>query len=120
MTQTHYAAADDTYWGSYDGPDPAAIVPAGAIEVPLPPPGPCHLWDGAAWQPDPTAEDARKDGDANVTLNTPINKVLRDLLWDLEQRLRAAGQDSTHADVAAAGAKNDYTAVLKDRVKAAS
>lgn len=117
MVHKFYAAADSSYWGCYDGPDPSSVVPADALEVPEPPPGLHCLWDGAAWVLDAAAEDAANDQAATAELNTPINKVLRDLLWDLEQRLRAAGQDSTLPDVAAAATQGDYTGVLKDRVK---
>lgn len=116
----YFANSDQTYWGGYDGPDSASVVPADAIEVPSPPPVPHCLWDGATWVPDAAAEDAAKDQAATATLNTPINKLLRDLCWDIEQRLRAAGQDSSLTDVAAAATKADYTAALKDRIKAAS
>lgn len=116
MTQ-YFANSDNTYWGGYDGPDASSVVPADAVEVPEPPAGDHCLWTGAAWVPDGAAEDSAKDQAATDELNTPINKVLRDLLWDLEQRLRAAGQDSTLPDVAAAATQGDYTGVLKDRVK---
>ena len=112
-----FANADGTYWGGYQGPNAATAVPSDVTEVPHPPPGPHHLWNGSAWQFDATADDAANDSDATVRLNTPINKVLRDVFWDLEQRLRALGRDSALADVAAATTKGAYTTALKGRVK---
>ena len=68
----------------------------------------------------PTVEqqaDSQRDSSATITLNTPINKTLRDVLWDIELRLRAAGQLSADPDIAAAATKPDYAGVLKNIVK---
>ena len=68
----------------------------------------------------PTPEqqtDAHKDSEATIVLNTPINKALRDIFWDIEERLRLAGQVSGNPDIAAAGTKNAYAGVLKALVK---
>ena len=68
----------------------------------------------------PTAEqraDSQRDSSATITLNTPINKALRDVLWDIELRLRAAGQLSADPDIAAAATKAAYAGVLKNIVK---
>lgn len=113
-----YANADGSYWGGYDGPRAEDYVPADAVEVPSPAPSPHHRWQNDAWELDAASEEADKNTDATVKLNTPINKVLRDLYWDIEGRLRALGQDADLDDVRAATTKAEYTAVLKERVKA--
>ncbi len=46
-----------------------------------------------------------------------VNKTIRDALWDIELRLRAAGQLSNDANIAAAVTKANYTGVLKSIVK---
>ena len=68
----------------------------------------------------PTAEqqaDSQRDSSATITLNTPLNKALRDIFWDIEVRLRAAGQASGNPDIAAAATKAAYAGVLKNIVK---
>ncbi len=80
-------------------------------------------WDGASGtRPATPAEldafdDADRDARASVNLDAAINKALRDLLLDIEQRMRAAGQTSTLPDIAAATNKSEYTAALKEIVK---
>lgn len=75
----------------------------------------------AAWQASiPTQvelDDLRREQQANDDLDMAVNKTVRDALWDMELRLRAAGQTSNDANIAAAMTKADYTAVLKDVVK---
>lgn len=115
----YFANSDNTYWGGYDGLDSASVVPADAVEVPAPPPTAHCLWNGSAWVLDGAAEESAKDQSATDQINTPVNKLLRDLLWDLEQRLRAAGQvTSDNPDITAATTKDDYTAALKTGLKA--
>ncbi len=80
-------------------------------------------WDGAvgirAATPQELADydDADRDTRAAADLDAAINKSLRDLLLDIEQRLRAAGQNSTIPDIAAATNQAEYTAALKEIVK---
>ncbi len=79
-------------------------------------------WDGATGVRAATAQelddfdDADKDIRAAGDLGNAINKTLRDLLLDIEQRLRSGG-DSTIPDIAAATNKAEYTAALKMIVK---
>lgn len=80
-------------------------------------------WDGAIDVRAATAQeladydDAKNEALASVALAMAINKALRDLLLDIEQRLRAAGQTSTLPDIAAATNQVQYTTALKDIVK---
>ena len=91
--------------------------------------GQIQQWLGPDPQPDQAAIDQAvadfaavkdeilSDRRATADLATPINKALRDLLLDIEQRLRAAGQTSTLPDIAAATNKAEYTGALKTIVK---
>lgn len=56
-----------------------------------------------------------KTNQAMGELNTPLNKTLRDVLWDLEERARAAGQPSSIAEIAAVsdGNRSGYTQELR-------
>ncbi len=80
-------------------------------------------WDGAVGVRAATAQElidydnANRDVRATTNLDTAINKTLRDLLLDIEQRLRAAGQISIIPDIAAATNKAEYRAALKDIIK---
>lgn len=80
-------------------------------------------WDGGSGVRLATAleldnfDDAAKEKIAAVDLDEAINKALRDLLLDIEQRLRAAGQTSTLPDIAAATNVSQYTNALKTIVK---
>lgn len=69
----------------------------------VPPPGDlrCPTWDGTQWVEDGDKVAAEMDDQAARGLGTPTNRALAALLWDLETRLRAAGQASTLAAVAA-------------------
>ena len=81
-------------------------------------------WDGATGTRAATTgemdayDDAVKDAAATIDLSKPVTVVLRDILWDIELRLRAAGQTSAESDIAAAADKTAYTQALKTRVKA--
>jgi len=55
----------------------------------------------------------RKGLYAEGDLNTPLNKTLRDLLLDIEQRLRGAGQTSTIPSIAAATNTAEYKSAVK-------
>ncbi len=57
--------------------------------------------------------EKRAEGD----LNTPLNKALLDMFLDIEQRLRAAGQNSTISEIAAATNKAEYKTAVKDIYK---
>ncbi len=80
-------------------------------------------WDGFLGVRAATAQEladhdeAHLESSATANISTPLNKTLRDLLLDIEQRLRAAGETSTLPDIAAATNKAQYTAALKDIVK---
>ncbi len=80
-------------------------------------------WDGALGVRSATSQeltdfdDVLAETDAANTLDAAINKTLRDLFLDIEQRFRAVGQTSTLPDIAAANTKSEYTAALKARVK---
>lgn len=80
-------------------------------------------WDGATGTRPATApeisdhDEAGKDAEAAAALAKAENVVTRDILWDQELRLRAAGQASAEADLAAAATKGAYTQALKARVK---
>ncbi len=54
---------------------------------------------------------------AGLALDMAINKALRNLLFDIESRLRAVGQTSTLVNIAAAGNQAEYRAALKDIVE---
>ena len=84
---------------------------------PAPADGQVYAWDGAAWQIDVVANEDRKDQAATGRLNTPVNRTLVDLLWDLEQRMRAAGQTSSIPEIAAAADKATYKVEGKNIVK---
>lgn len=75
----------------------------------------------AAWQASiPTQaelDDLRREQQANDDLDMAVNKTVRDALWDMELRLRAAGQMSNDADIVAATTRAEYTTVLRDVVK---
>lgn len=83
-----------------------------------PAPGPFHTYDGSAWIYDPALEEAAKDAKATGSLGTPVNRVLRDVLWDLEQRLESLGASTAIPELAGAAGKAAYGAALKDLVKA--
>ena len=80
-------------------------------------------WDGATGVRVATVQeladfdDAAQDRQAAANLDMALNKALRDLLLDIEQRLRAAGQTSTLPGIAAATNKAEYTTALKKVVK---
>lgn len=80
-------------------------------------------WDGALGVRAATAQelsdvvDARVTKTVDATLASPLNLTLRDLLLDIEQRLRDAGHNSTLPDIAGAGDKAEYTAALKKILK---
>jgi len=80
-------------------------------------------WDGAVGVRAATAQelidfdDAARDKQVTADMDMAINKTLRDLLLDIEQRLRAAGQNSALPDIAAATNKAEYTTALKEIVK---
>ena len=80
-------------------------------------------WDGVGGLRAATAleladfDDVARDKRAAANLDMALNKALRDLLLDIEQRLRAAGQTSTLPDIAAATNKTEYTTALKTVVK---
>ncbi len=80
-------------------------------------------WDGATGTRAATAQeltdydDADRDARSATDLDAAINKALRDLLLDIEQRLRAAGQTSTLPDIAVATNKAEYTGAIKDIIK---
>ncbi len=61
----------------------------------------------------PAREDAERKTISGADLGTALNKTLRDLLLDIEQRLRAAGQNSNIQDIANAGNKNEYLQALR-------
>ncbi len=91
--------------------------------------GAIQQWDGPDPQPNQTAidqalvdyavvkDDVLSERQASADLATAVNKALRDLLLDIEQRLRAAGQNSTLSGIAAATNKAEYSAALKTIVK---
>ena len=93
------------------------------IEVDTEPDVRLDRWDGATGIRVATAQeladhdDALLESRAASNLDAAINKAIRDLLLDIEQRLRAAGETSTLPDIAAANNKAEYTAALKDIVK---
>ncbi|MDH3230472.1 MAG: hypothetical protein OEN55_11830 [Alphaproteobacteria bacterium] len=60
---------------------------------------------------------ARKSNDASLGLNTPVNKTLRDVLWDIELRLRGLNAVSADAGIAAADTRAAYTQELKKAVE---
>ena len=80
-------------------------------------------WDGAVGVRPATAQeladfdDTENEKTASAVLATPLNLTLRDVLLDIEQRLRAAGQTSTLTDIAAATNQAEYTAALKTILK---
>ncbi len=80
-------------------------------------------WDGAVGVRAATAgeltdfDDAVQDKKAVAALDMAINMAIRDLLLDIEQRLRAAGQTSTLPDIAAANTKPEYNTALKTLIK---
>lgn len=69
-------------------------------------------------RPAPAQIDAAKQLLAQQKVDDAIHRVVRDALWDIELRLRAAGQASAAPDIAAVADKNAYTAALVARVKA--
>jgi len=84
-------------------------------------------WDGAAGIRAATAQeladydDEENDRQAGGQLNTPVNIVLRDLLWAIVVELRGAGRDlDTIPALTADNApdKPGFTAALKALVKA--
>ncbi len=79
-------------------------------------------WNGTSFDPkppiDPGVLDAIRDGQAQQKVDDAVHKVVRDLFFDVERRLRALGADSFEADIAAATNLAEYTAALKARVKA--
>lgn len=81
-----------------------------------------HSYDGGVftppYQPTPAEIEAAKQLRAQQIIDDAIHKVVRDALWDIELRLRAAGQASAAPDIAAAVDKTEYTAALVARVKA--
>ena len=93
------------------------------VELPDFPDRRTERWDGASGVRAATAQemadydDNEADAKAQLSLAQPVNVVLRDVLWDAELRLRAAGQVSGEADIEAATSKTDYTQALKARVK---
>lgn len=94
------------------------------VELPDFPDRRLDRWDGSTGIRSATAQeisdydDDGKDEEATAALASAENVVLRDILWDQELRLRAAGQPSAEADILAATTKGEYTQVLKVRVKA--
>lgn len=80
-------------------------------------------WDGATGVRNATAQEladqdnVARDDSAAASLNTAVNKAIRDILLDIEQRLRAAGQTSGISSIAAATTQAEYTAALREIVK---
>ena len=113
------------YTGNWSSHDDIPHDPATHIQIVLaaPPDPRSDRWDGANGVRPATAQEladideGEKDKTAGAQLAMPLNLALRDLLLDIEQRLRAAGQTSTLPGIAAAANKADYTAALKQIVK---
>lgn len=112
MLKTYYHSATGKYLGSYEGPE-ADNPYAGHDSVDGSFGGLTKLLAGIVVA-DPDVETAAKDAQAAAVLDRAINKTLRDVLLDLEQRLRAAGLTSTLPDIAAATNKAEYRAALKE------
>ncbi len=94
-----------------------------AIDVSEMPDARLHRWDGAtgvrvATQPETSdLDETAFENESVAKVNTPINKTIRDLLMDIEVRLRAAGQTSSIPDIAAASNKSEYQTALKEILK---
>lgn len=80
-------------------------------------------WDGDLGVRPATAQEiadetgVQNEATAGTALNTPLNKALRDIYWDMEQRLRALGSDSSFPAVVSETTKGGYTTALKDILK---
>ncbi len=92
-----------------------------AFEVASEPQGD-ERWNGDEVTPAlraPTAQELSNDAVAEKNtksasdLGTALNKTLRDLLLDIEQRLRAAGQTSNIQDIADASNQTEYLQALR-------
>ncbi len=100
--------------------DPAVYI---SIVAEVVPDRRADRWDGATGVRAATAQeradydDAAADKRAAGSLNTPVNKTLRDVLLDIEQRLRALGEISSLPGIAAANNPAKYTAALKNIAK---
>ena len=125
MGKALFERATKLYTGNFSRWDDITHDPATQVQITLPshPDRRTERWDGAAGTRAATAQeladydDADRDARAAADLDAALNKTLRDLLLDIEQRLRAAGQNSTLTDIAAAGNQAEYTAALKQIVK---
>ena len=125
MPKCLFERATGLYTGSYAMRDDLAHDEATHIQLTLPdvPNRRTERWDGALDVRDATAQeladfdDADRDTRAAADLDAAVNKALRDLLLDIEQRMRAAGQTSALSGIAAATNKAEYTAALKAVVK---
>ena len=64
--------------------------------------------------------DSQRDSSATITLNTPINKTLRDVLWAYAKAMRTGATVTDIVDIDTAvtnNSKAEFTAALKNIVK---
>ena len=128
MGKALFDRSTNLYVGSWRSHDDIPHDSATHVQIILdvPPDPRSDRWDGATGiRPAAAQELADFDATANdktatSTLATPLNLALRDVLLDIEQRLRAAGQTSTLPDIAAATNKAEYKAALKKIVESHS
>jgi hypothetical protein len=74
------SATSANYLGSFDGADALAAVPAGACEVPVPPPHAAQIWNGTIWEPLPGTPT---QDEIDVAVEQPEWSALVGLLSDM-------------------------------------
>lgn len=83
-----FVDADGNYLGGFDGAEP----PAGAIEVPSPPPHGLDTWNGSAWvphTPEPTVDELL---DADIANANSIAELKAALLGNGPNGVRVMGR----------------------------
>lgn len=106
-------------WGTVPFDEPTEI----GFEIDHEPDLETEIWDGATGLRPKTAQEAldfetaRLDDLALAIMQSAFGKAVGKALRDLEKRMRAAGQESEHADMAAAVTDADINRVYKSWVR---